>query len=94
MKNKEEIEKVVSGFLIKNHNELGLGEFDFEYNEEVMEHVHTMCVSILCTKYGVGYPGGGFVQAVVNNDLMESFGRADHINKKYIGLYVKLLHNY
>jgi hypothetical protein len=53
-----------------------------------------MCVSILCTKYGVGYPGGGFVQAVVNNDLMGAFGRADHINKKYIGLYVKLLYNY
>jgi|688.fasta_scaffold334578_3 hypothetical protein len=90
----EDIEKVVSGFLMKNHNELGLGEFDFVYNEEVMEHVHSICVSILCTKHGIGYPGGGFVQAVVNNDLMGAFGRADSINKKYIGLYVKLLYNY
>jgi hypothetical protein len=94
MKTVEEIEKEVSGFLMKNHNDLGLGEFDFVYNEDVMDHVHSMCVSILCTKYGVGYPGGGFVQAVVNNDLMGAFGRADHINKKYIGLYVKLLYNY
>ena len=94
MKTVEEIEKVVSGFLMKNHNDLSLGEFDFIYNEEVMEHVHSMCVSILCTKYGIGYPGGGFVQAVVNNDLMGTFGRADHINKRSIGLYVKLLYNF
>ena len=94
MKTVEEIEKEVSGFLMKNHNDLGLGEFDFENNEDVMSHVRNMCVSILCTKYGVGYPGGGFVQAVVNNDLMGAFGRADSINKKYIGLYVKLLYNY
>ena len=94
MKTIEDIEKAVSEFLMKNHNELGLGDFDFAYNEEVMGHVHNMCVSILCTKYGIGYPGGGFVQAVVNNDLMGAFGRADSINKRYIGLYVKLLYNY
>ena len=94
MKTIEDIEKAVSEFLMKNHNELGLGDFDFAYNEEVMGHVHNMCVSILCTKYGIGYPGGGFVQAVVNNDLMGAFGRADSINKKYIGLYVKLLYTY
>ena len=94
MKTVEDIQKNVSEFMMKNHNDLGLGEFDFEHNEDVMNHVRNMCVSILFTKYGVGHPGGGFVQAVVNNDLMGSFGRADSINKKYIGLYVKLLYNY
>jgi hypothetical protein len=94
MRTVEDIEKVVSEFLMKNYNDLRFGEFDFEYNKDVMDHIHSMCVSILCTKYGIGYPGGSFVQAVVNNDLMETFGRADHINKKYIGLYVKLLYNY
>ncbi len=94
MKTVEDIQKNVSEFMMKNHNDLGLGEFDFEHNEDVMNHVRNMCVSILCTKYISGYDAGGFVDAVIKNDLMGSFGRADSINKKYIGLYVKLLYNY
>lgn len=58
-----------------------------------MEHITNIGVSILCTKWEVGYPGGGFVQAIVDNNLMEAFGRADHINLKAIGFYVYLIYN-
>lgn len=57
------------------------------------EHVVNIGTSILCTKWGIGYPGGSFVQAVVNNDLMETFGRADRINLNAIRFYVSLVYN-
>jgi hypothetical protein len=57
------------------------------------DHVANIGTSILCTKWGIGYPGGSFVQAVVNNNLMETFGRADHINLNCIQFYVYLIYN-
>lgn len=57
------------------------------------DHVIRIGTSILCTKWGVGYPGGSFVQAVVDNNLMEAFGRADDINLNCIRFYVYLIYN-
>lgn len=58
-----------------------------------MEHVIGCGVSILGTKWGIGYPGGSFVQAIVDNDLTGAFGRADHINVNAIRFYVSLVYN-
>lgn len=58
-----------------------------------MYHVVNIGTSILCTKWGIGYSGGSFVQSVVDNDLMGAFSRADHTNKNAIGFYCKLLYN-
>ena len=44
-------------------------------------------------KWGIGYPGGSFVQAVVDNDLTGAFSRADYINRNSLGFYCKLLYN-
>jgi hypothetical protein len=88
----QEIKDVVDEFVTRKLDSMGWRPFG--YNDEVVDHIKNMCVSILQTKYGVGYPGGGFVQAVVNNDLMGTFGRADHINKDFIWLYAELLYNY
>lgn len=60
---------------------------------ESREHIIRIGTSILCTKRGVGYPGGDFVQAIVNNDLMGAFGRADSVNRECIGFYCKLMYN-
>jgi hypothetical protein len=60
---------------------------------ESKSHIVNIGTSILCTKWGIGYPGGGFVQAVVDNDLMGAFSRADSIHKDAIGFYCKLLYN-
>jgi hypothetical protein len=62
-------------------------------SSDTRDHIIRMGVSILCTKWEIGYPGGSFVQAIVNNDLMETFGRADDINVKCIRFYVSLLYN-
>lgn len=57
------------------------------------EHVINIGTSILCTKWNIGYPGGSFVQAVVDNDLMETFSRADDVNAKVIKFYCHLIYN-
>ena len=57
------------------------------------DHVIKIGTSILCTKWGVGYPGGSFVKAVVDNNLSEAFGRADDINIHCIRFYVMLMYN-
>ena len=40
-----------------------------------------------------GMPPGGFVTACLENNLCESFGRADHINKHVIGAIVSYMYN-
>jgi hypothetical protein len=60
---------------------------------EAREHVTRIGVSILSTKWGVGFPGGSFVQAIVDNNLMETVGRADSINLNCIRFYVYLIYN-
>ena len=57
------------------------------------EHIINIGTSILCTKWKVGYPGGSFAKAVVDNDLSESFGRADDINVHCIRFYLMLMYN-
>ncbi len=91
MKTEEDIKNVVDEFI---SNKLTNSWEPIYMDDETEEHVKQMCVSILCTKHKIGYPGGSFVQAVVNNDLMGAFGKADHINKNFIGLYAELLYNY
>lgn len=60
---------------------------------ESREHIVSIGTSILCTKWGVGFPGGSFVQAVVDNDLMGAFSRADSINSDCIKFYTTLIYN-
>ncbi len=44
----------------------------------------------MCTKWGVGYPGGGFVQAVVDNDLDGAVGRSDSTCGECLRFFVTL----
>lgn len=57
------------------------------------DHIINIGTSILCTKWKIGYPGGSFVQAIVDNDLQGAFGRADSINQDCIKFYVMLAYN-
>jgi hypothetical protein len=87
----EQVEETVDRFITaKKKNQWGS---PIPVLEDELMHVRNMCISVLQTKWGVGYPGGSFVQAVVDNDLMASFARADRINQRHIGLYVELLYN-
>ncbi len=56
------------------------------------DHIVDIGTSILCTKWEIE-EGGGFVQAVVNNNLSEAFSRADEVNQDCIKFYLMLLYN-
>lgn len=62
-------------------------------NEESFRHVVAIGVSVLQTRYKElkGLPGGSFVQALVDNDLVGTFSRADRVNKLAIGFYLRLM---
>lgn len=53
-------------------------KFAIDYGfTNVSEHILDIMVSIMCTRDKSSYTGGGFVQAVVNNDLYQALSRAD-----------------
>ena len=56
-------------------------------------HLIDIGVSILCTKWKVGYEGGSFVQSFVNNDLMGAIGRADKTSYKGFKFFASLIYN-
>jgi len=41
-----------------------------------------------------GVPPGGFLTALLSNDLKETFSRADDANQRAVLDYIKLLYNY
>ena len=53
-------------------------KFAIEYGfPNVSEHILDIMVSIMCTRDKSSYPGGGFVDAVVANNLYLAMSRAD-----------------
>lgn len=85
----EQIKELVVNYYNSNFFKI----IGYYLNNDDKEHVINIGTSILCTKWNIGYPGGSFVQAVVDNDLMETFSRADDINSKVIKFYVHLIYN-
>lgn len=83
-------DKVREYFNKKGH--LYISSFPY-LTDDHKEHIINMGTSIICTRDGIGLPGGSFVQSVVNNNLSESFARADSINTQALKFYVVLLDN-
>lgn len=53
-------------------------KFAIDYGfTNVSEHILDIMVSIMCTRDKSSYAGGGFVEAVVANDLYLALSRAD-----------------
>ncbi len=59
-------------------------QFVKEWNENVSEHIIDIMVSIMATRDKSSYAGGGFVQAVVDNNLYLALSRADSDCRKNI----------
>jgi len=66
-------------------------EFGVMSSDEI-EHV-AQCLEALDLWYFQGLFLGDFLTAVVSNDLMEAYGRADSTNFKFMYLYPTYLHN-
>ena len=52
-------------------------EFVKEWGENVSDHIIDIMVSIMATRDKTSYAGGGFVEAVVSNNLYLAMNRAD-----------------
>jgi hypothetical protein len=52
-------------------------QFAKEWDVEVSNHIIDIMVSIMCTRDKSSYAGGGFVEAVVANNLYLAMNRAD-----------------
>ena len=54
--------------------------------DTVSDHILDIMVSIMCTRDKSSYAGGGFVEAIVSNDLLKSATRADSECVKHLKL--------
>lgn len=66
--------------------------FEF-FSDEDLDHVKDIGTSIICTRLDIGFPGGSFVQSIVDNNLSGTFASADSINAQCIRFYVMLMYN-
>lgn len=82
------VKEVVKNYIKNNWEYAGLTVEDSTNN-----HIVEIGTSIMCTKWQIGYEGGGFVQAVVNNDLQGAIGRADRTNIRALKLYCQMMYN-
>jgi hypothetical protein len=66
--------------------------FEF-FSDEDRDHVVSIGASIMCTRLDIGFPGGSFVQSVVDNNLSRTFANADSVNAQCIRFYVMMMYN-
>ena len=88
LKKIEVVKDLVANYLKENGAHAGLSESDCQNN-----HIIEIGTSILCTKWSIGYRGGGFVQAVIDNDLQRAFANADSTNVRALKFYCQLMYN-
>ena len=67
----------------EDNNEVGLTPNELDHVAMCMEHISKW--------YYEDYPLGGFLTAVVNNDLVEAVFQADEINARALKLYAYFL---
>jgi hypothetical protein len=83
------VEKEVKEFYEQNSNYCGLSNL----TQDETSHIIRIGTSILCTKWKIGYPGGGFVQNFVDNNLMGSIGAADSTTIKGFKFFGQIMYN-
>ena len=68
--------------------------FEFSHmNEEEKEHIKNIACSIMNARLGIGFEPGGFVQAVIDNNLSRAFANADSINQRALKFYMLMIYN-
>lgn len=72
---------------IINQYQLAAKEFALEYDVD-NEHIISIIASVMMTRDKRGYPGGGFVQSVIENDLFAAISRADETCLNHIKVIV------
>lgn len=85
----EKVKELASNYFNQNAEWLNLSHL----SEDEKSHIIQIGTSILCTKWEVGFAGGGFVQSFVNNDLMGAIGNADGTSYKGFKFFASLMYN-
>lgn len=90
LEKKEIVKEIVTKYFLENAKY-------FISNKDVvnweMDHIVNIGTSILCTKWGIGPMGGGFVEAVVENNLSRAVSNADTTNQYALRFYCAMLYN-
>ena len=88
---RDQIKDLVSQYFDQNAH-LYVTDFSKMDIEDRM-HIINIGTSIICTRMNIGFPGGSFVQSMVDNDLSRTFANADGTNVKAIRFYLMMMHN-
>jgi hypothetical protein len=84
------VRSLVEDYFDQNASNSIYDRAEVEWNRD---HIINIGTSILCTKWKIGYEGGGFVQAVVDNNLTRAVSNADATNIKALKFYCQLMYN-
>lgn len=84
------IQKQVVEYCIRNRNHI-IG-FD-TMSDEDSDHIYNIAASVVMTRDNI-LSGGGFVKAIINNDLDAAITRADSVCIKAIALFVLVKNNF
>ena len=84
------IQKSVSDYVVENQKIIPTSVYE---SQEKLAHIIDVGASIMRTKWDVGYPGGSFAQAVVTNNLRQSFGYADMVCRECLHFFVVMINN-
>lgn len=91
--NKEQegrIKLAVEQYAIRNNHLIPIGIMN---DPESLQHLTNIGASIVMNNWGIDTRPGGFVRAIIDNDLEGSVNRADHINLQLLPFYVTLKYN-
>ena len=80
------VDKIIREYFWENGPRFIQGFDDLEDKEQ--EHIIDMGKTLLLTRDGVFMFPGHFIDAVLKNDLLEAFSRADETNVKAIHWYL------
>lgn len=87
----DRIKDLVTAYFNENAH-LYVTDFGLMSNED-RYHIINIGTSIICTRMEIGFPGGSFVQSVVDNNLSRAFATADGTNIKALRFYLMMMHN-
>ena len=90
LEKKEIVKEIVTKYFLENAEHL-ISNKDVVNWE--MDHIVNIGTSILCTKWGIGPTGGGFVEAVVENNLSRAISNADLTNQHALRFYCAMMYN-
>lgn len=92
--NEEQIERIVNKVLGEVEGDVGRSkDEDYFYKEMAQFDIPERTASSMLRYALHGVPTGGFLEAVLSNNLVESFGRADEGNRKALFAIVQAMYN-